>query len=664
MTMDHKHLPNSLIHSASPYLKQHAYNPVDWKEWNRQTLDLANAENKPLLISIGYSACHWCHVMAHESFEDEQTAALMNQHFINVKIDREERPDIDQIYMDAIQLLTGRGGWPLNVFALPGGKPFYGGTYFRREDWKNVLSQISEMWYKEPEKIFAYADNLSNGVLQSNAVKEGEGQWTENDFHLAINQMRQTFDTVHGGLNRAPKFPLPVLYHWALHYQHLFPNAGILQWVSNSVKKMSLGGLYDTLAGGYARYSVDALWKVPHFEKMLYDNGQMLSVLAKTYMVTGEAFLLEKMRETHAFLKNNWQTEDGGLFSAWDADSEGVEGKYYVFTFDEVQELKGASDQVLAYFHITRHGNWEEGKNILFATETPHEFAAALKLDSGIFTAELEQFTQELLKLRNQRVKPGLDDKIICSWNALAATGLLHCYQATGQTEFKDTAIRILSFIESKLWNQGILYRNYRPDGRSIPGFLEDYVYFAEALTTAYQCTFEPPYLTLANRLIETVLNQFHQSDSPFMVFNPDAEGELYYKKTDLGDDVIPSANAVLCELLLVHGFYFNRPEWSEKAAAMLYSVRNQAVSNPAWHCRWLSVALLQQQGINQLTYVGDGLKSLLGNYLPHTIVCQPSPDIPLTASKSDASAGYYLCRNYECFEPETDFDKVWSRLF
>lgn len=658
------HPLNNLAKASSPYLKQHAHNPVQWNEWGMEALEKARAENKPLLISIGYSACHWCHVMAHEVFENEESAAIMNAHFINIKIDREERPDIDQVYMDAIQMLTGRGGWPLNIFALPDGRPFHGGTYFPKKDWDSILNQLNDLWQNKPETIYEYASRLAEGIKISNNPTYKKTDWTENDFHYAIHQFKSTWDMEWGGFNRAPKFPLPVVYKFALHYFHLYHDPEVLNWIMLSVKRMSLGGLYDRVGGGYSRYSVDARWHAPHFEKMLYDNGQLLSLLAETYMVTNDAFLAAKIEETHQFILEEWQSPEGGLYSALDADSEGEEGKYYCYTGEDLTRIGLPDESLLKYFNLTQNGNWEHGKNILFATQTPHEFAQAENIPTALFETELKDFLTRLKTERTARIKPGLDDKILTSWNALAATGLLKCYQATGNKRYLETAEKILAFVESKLWIEGQLYRNYKDGKATIPAFLEDYVLLAESLTLAYQLTFKDAYLLKAYEIVSHILQNFNQPENPFYVFNPDPDGELFVKKTDLGDDVIPSANSVLCELLLKHSFYFEKQEWREIALTMLQNIRSQVLQGPAWYSNWLCAAMLFNSGINQLTVVGNSETILKGNYIPNTILAGPSAQIPLSAGKLDAKEGFYICRDFECFATETDEGKVLERLF
>ena len=664
MSSDKAPKTNLLANASSPYLQQHAHNPVQWYEWGKEALAMAKAENKPLLISIGYSACHWCHVMAHEVFENEESAAIMNAHFVNIKIDREERPDIDQIYMDAIQMLTGRGGWPLNIFALPDGRPFHGGTYFPKRDWDQIVNQLASLWEKNPETVYDYAVKLVEGIKIHSTPELGKTTWTENDFHYAAQNLKSSWDMEWGGFNRAPKFPLPTVYKFALHYFHLYHDPQILDWVALTVKRMNLGGLYDTVGGGYARYSVDAKWHAPHFEKMLYDNAQLLALLAELYMITGDAFLVTRMEQTHAFLKEEWVTPEGGLYSALDADSEGEEGKYYCYTWADLNRIGMPDKNIIQYFNLTPQGNWEHGKNILFATLTPQEFAKAQGIEIKPFNEALTLFLDTLKSERKIRVKPGLDDKILTSWNAMAATGLLKCYAATNDRGYLETALAILHFIEIKLWVNGILYRNYKNEKATIPAFVEDYVMLAEALTEAYQHTANDSWLVKAKEIIQVILSGFSVTGSPFLVFNQDTEGELFIKKTDLGDDVIPSANSVLCELLLKHAFYFEWPEWRQLAMDMLENIRNQAMKGPAWYSRWLCAAMLYNSGINQLTAVGMQTSISSGHFLPNTILVYPSSIVPLASSKTDMAPGYYICRDFECFAPETDSAKAINRLF
>ncbi len=656
--------PNHLANASSPYLQQHANNPVQWHEWGKEALDKAKAENKPLLISIGYSACHWCHVMAHEVFENEESAVIMNAHFINIKIDREERPDIDQIYMDAIQLINGRGGWPLNIFALPDGRPFHGGTYFPLKDWNTVVTQLNDLWMKSPSVIYEYATKLTEGLKANQNLNVQKSEWTESDFQTAINTFKSRWDLDWGGFKGAPKFPLPVVYKFAMHYDHLYNDAEVRNWVVLSLNRMSLGGLYDTVGGAYSRYSVDEKWHAPHFEKMLYDNGQLLSLLADTFMLTQDAFFVVKIKETHQFIVDEWQSAEGGLYSALDADSEGEEGKYYCYTWDDLTRMDLPSERILKYFKLTQIGNWEHHKNILFATQTPQEFAQAEKIPMALFEKELQAFLNTLKKEREGRIKPGLDDKILTSWNALAATGLLKCYAATSETHYLATAEKILDFIQQFLHVEGHLFRNYKNGKAVIPAFLEDYVLYAEALTAAYQLTFKEDYLLKAHEVICHVLQNFGQTDSPFYLFNADQEGELFVKKTDLGDDVIPSANSVLCELLIKHSYYFDKREWLTMANNMLQSIHSKALKGPAWYSNWLSAAMLINLGLNQVTIVGHSNACIFGNYWPNTIFVGESKSIPLAASKFGAQSGYYVCTNFECLAPLFTTEALKEKLY
>lgn len=664
MSQSNPNHTNALIHASSPYLLQHAHQPVDWYEWGPTALEKAKSENKPLLISIGYSACHWCHVMAHEVFDDPEMAAIMNEHFVNIKIDREERPDIDQIYMDTLQILTGRGGWPLNIFVLPDGRPFYGGTYFPKKDWAAILEQLTGLWYQKPDTVYEYASRLTEGIKQNYQFKQTKSDWVETDFHEAIKQYKATWDPIDGGLKRAPKFPLPVIYKFALHYFHIYHDPEVLEWILTSLHKMSLGGLYDTVAGGYARYSVDGIWMVPHFEKMLYDNAQILGVLAETYMITADELLKSRMDQTLAFLNRELTAHEGGLYAALDADSEGVEGLFYCYTYAQLEQTNALNQNLVTYFNLKVEGNWEHGLNILHANITPQQFAKDNNLNTLEFLNEINAFTQQLMQMRATRVRPGLDDKILTSWNALAVTGLIKCYKATGNMAYLEKAEIVTRFLTTNLWVDGVLYRNFKNGTCSIPGFLEDYAFLAEALTELYQVTFKSEYLVNAKDLLIHITTHFSKPGQPYFVFNPDPEKELFASKTDLGDDVIPCANSCICNLLFKHAFYFNKPEWRELAIEMLSYMRTSAMQAALWHANWLSSAMLLVNGVNQLSIVGTNDHEISGAYLPNTILAKPNNDIPLTEHKSEMPAGYYLCRDFECYAPETNFETVAKRLY
>ncbi|MAY84322.1 MAG: thioredoxin domain-containing protein, partial [Flavobacteriales bacterium] len=457
---------NRLIEASSPYLLQHAYNPVDWRAWNEESLQAAKDQDKPILISIGYSACHWCHVMEKESFEDDSVAKIMNEHFICIKVDREERPDIDHLYMDATQLMTGKGGWPLNCFALPNGKPFYGGTYFPKDQWINVLNQLADVYKNEREKVEEYAEKLSQG-LQEQSVIEIEDIPEEFNSEILMSSVRnwkQNFDTVDGGSNYAPKFPMPNNYQFLLQYLQFYPDREVETQLKLSLEKMAMGGIYDQIGGGFARYSTDMEWKVPHFEKMLYDNAQLIALYSQAYKKYKDPLYEKVVRQTIAFMKRELMDESAAFYSALDADSEGEEGKFYVWEIEELKKAFNEDDLKLLseYYNINEKGEWE-GKYILLKTERDEAIAQRLGIEISELKSRMEKLEEQLMKIRSERVRPGLDDKSLTSWNALNINGLLEAYEAFGDKEYLKMATACGNFIaKSQMKSDGSLYHSYK----------------------------------------------------------------------------------------------------------------------------------------------------------------------------------------------------------
>ncbi|MBA2407111.1 MAG: thioredoxin domain-containing protein, partial [Chitinophagales bacterium] len=434
---------NHLIHESSPYLLQHAHNPVNWYAWNDETLKKARDENKLLLVSIGYSACHWCHVMEHESFEDEKTAQIMNEHFICIKIDREERPDIDQVYMTAVQLMTGRGGWPLNCIALPDGRPVYGGTYFPKEQWNDVLLNLANLYETDPEKAEEYADKLTTGIQQAEIVKSNteKPEFSLSLLNETVAAWKGHFDTKEGGSDYAPKFPLPNNYRFLLRYAHEVKDEAVMKQVELSLRKMAFGGIYDQIGGGFARYSTDSLWKVPHFEKMLYDNAQLVSLYSEAYQATKEPLYKQVVYETLEWVKREMTNEEGAFYSALDADSESEEGKFYVWTKAELQQILGSDFNLFSdYYNVNRTGYWEHDNYILLRDKTDEEFAKENKMDFSALQKKIEELKVKMLDVREKRVRPGLDDKTLTSWNAMMMRGYADAYMVFGEKEFLDAA--------------------------------------------------------------------------------------------------------------------------------------------------------------------------------------------------------------------------------
>ena len=448
MESEHKYT-NDLIHETSPYLLQHAHNPVNWMPWGDKALKKAEAGNKLMLVSVGYAACHWCHVMEHESFEDSTVAAMMNEHFVCIKVDREERPDVDQIYMDAVQLMTGSGGWPLNCVTLPDGRPIWGGTYFPKENWVNILQQLADLWQNKPEEAYGYAERLTHAVKQMDAIVPVENPqpfvWT--DIDSVLDPWKPSFDMVEGGRNRAPKFPLPNNWLFLMRAEHFRPDPAIAEAVDLTLKKIAWGGIYDHLGGGFARYSVDKYWKVPHFEKMTYDNGQLVSLYAEAFQRKADPLYKRVVYETIEYTDREMTSPEGGFYSSLDADSEGEEGKFYVWTKKEISDVLGDdAGWFCEYYQVTERGNWEHGNNVLIMGKSPVEFATEKGMSEDELLQKLEVAKAKLFETRSKRIRPGLDDKILTSWNALMLKGYVDAYRVFRDDRFLKVALRNANF--------------------------------------------------------------------------------------------------------------------------------------------------------------------------------------------------------------------------
>jgi hypothetical protein len=655
-------MPNHLLHESSPYLQQHIENPVDWYPWGEEALQKAKAQNKPLLVSIGYAACHWCHVMAHESFEDEQVAQLMNEHFVCIKVDREERPDVDKIYMDAVMLMTGRGGWPLNAIALPDGRPIYGGTYFRKDQWMSALQQVADFYQQDAARAQEYATELVSAMSQMDMVElpSEVGAFTENEVTAIAGELLQQVDREWGGRNvQANKFPLPLNHRFMLRMAHFQGDAELQDAVNTSLEKMALGGIYDQLGGGFARYSVDPYWKVPHFEKMLYDNGQMLSLYAEAYLQQPRPLYQRVLTQTIEFVQRELTAPNGGFYASLDADSEGVEGKFYTWTYPEAVELLGDDLQPFAdYYNLQPAGNWEEGRNILFALETEAAYAERWKLDLAQFQADNQRGREVLLAARASRIRPGLDDKLLASWNGLMLNGLVDAYRALQDPPILDLALRNAAFIRDHLAEGTQLYRSHQPAGRRIPGFLDDYANVIAALINLYQVTFDEQWLAQADGHLQAVLTYFDDPETGLFFYTSEAGETLVRRKTERQDDVIPASNSVLAHSLLTLGVLLDRPDYRERAEHMVAVMKNDLVKLPMWHSHWGELMLrfyVPQQEIAVLGAEARAFRlALEAPYGPNRLFAgstEPSK-LPLLQDRFEAQTTIYVCQDYACQLP------------
>ncbi len=662
---------NALIHASSPYLLQHAHNPVNWVEWSEETLQRAKNEDKMILVSIGYSACHWCHVMEHESFENEEVAELMNQHFICIKVDREERPDIDQIYMDAVQLLTGRGGWPLNCFALPDGRPLHGGTYFPIDQWKKTLQSIADFYQTRKEEAFQYAAELTSGINKLDHIIPVENTEIKLEtIDNAVGNWSKNFDLIYGGYNWAPKFPMPNNWAFYLQYYKQSNNPLYLDAVIKTLDGMANGGIFDQIEGGFARYSTDLYWKAPHFEKMLYDNGQLMGLYANAYKLTKNNLYKDIVYKTHQFLQHELTHETGLFYSALDADSEGVEGKYYIWTRQELVSILGEDEPLFSiYYSVDAYGNWEHGANILYKTRSHEE----LEKLTGKTIIEIEQIIEKcnalLLTERNKKTKPGLDDKVITSWNALMISGYCEAFKAFGEKEFYATAQKSLDSILQHLWVDKTLYRIYKNGKISIPGFAEDYACLTKALIDFYQISFDEKYLIKANELMELSMSYFYSEEKKLFYFKSNTDAALIARKLDLTDDVIPSANSIFGHCLQALSFYFSNNHYEKMVDDMLLLVQQKFAKTTSSYTNWMQLSLNKIQGVKQIVIAGPEAKNYFAqlnqNYLPNTLFALAAEQsvIPLVKDKLpiENKTTIYVCQDKTCGLPVFSLENLIS---
>ncbi|MCK5776593.1 MAG: thioredoxin domain-containing protein, partial [Bacteroidales bacterium] len=541
---------NHLINETSPYLLQHAHNPVDWYPWGEESLKKAKDEHKLILISIGYSACHWCHVMEHESFEDEEIAKVMNAHFVCIKVDKEERPDVDQVYMNAVHLMQGQGGWPLNCFALPDGSPVYGGTYFPPQKWLQTLKSLHLSYKENHHKFENYAQTLLNGIKQSDIIKvKSEAVlFEEEKIHEVFENLSHSFDMKEGGFGKAPKFPLPIGLEFCMAYGYVYNHKKANDFLFLTLDKMAHGGIYDQIGGGFSRYSVDDIWKAPHFEKMLYDNAQLVSLYAKAYKINKSPLYKNIVAQSLSFIKREMTQAEGGFYSALDADSEGVEGKYYLWTKAEIDALlKDDASLFCDYYGVLEQGNWEDGQNILMRNHQYHHWAKKYQLSDKDLEDLIRNFNNKLFLERQKRISPGLDDKIITAWNALMLKGYIDAYTAIGDAEYLEIAEKNADFLWFKLSDtEGKLFRTYKDGTAKINGFLDDYASTIDAFLALYQITFKEEYLERASLLLDYCQKNFLHTDSQMYYYTQKEAQLLVARKMEISDNVIPASNSIM----------------------------------------------------------------------------------------------------------------------
>ena len=667
---------NSLINESSPYLLQHAHNPVNWYAWGDEAISLAKQQDKVILVSIGYSACHWCHVMEKESFENEAIAALMNEHFICIKIDREERPDLDHIYMDAVQAISGSGGWPLNVFLTPDTKPFYGGTYyppiraFNRTSWPDVLQNISSSWKEKRSEIEAQADNLTNHISQANnftgntsIVNINANDFTVAQCHSMFNTIMQTADKVWGGFGNAPKFPQTFTIKFLLQYQHLTGNKEALEQALLSIDKMLAGGIYDHIDGGLARYSTDKEWLAPHFEKMLYDNALLVDLLCDAWQITRHTKYKFAIEHTIAFIKKELLHPQGGFYAALDADSEGVEGKYYVWQKAEIETLLGNDATIFcAYFNITSEGNWEES-NILRTLQPLDQFCLLNQLISADFKIVIDNCITKLAAVRAERIKPALDDKIILSWNALMLKAIAKAAVMLQNASFHQLALTNFNFLIanfSKEVNSFELLHTYKNGIAKYSAFLDDYAFLIEACLEMYYLDFDTIYLQKAKDYTNYVVDNFSDAENIFFLYTNQHQSDIILRKKEIYDGAIPSGNSIMATNLLRLSVIFDEAAWKQRSFNMLMTIENAVLKFPGSHGFWASLLQTNVFNINEIAVIGLNShiisNNILYNYIPYKVLlssqCENDLLLLLRNKPVTTQTLIYLCKNFTCLQP------------
>lgn len=669
---------NELHSETSPYLLQHANNPIYWKAWNEQALAKAKEENKLIIVSIGYSACHWCHVMEHESFEDEEVAAVMNKDFISIKVDREERPDVDATYMKAVQIMTGQGGWPMNAVLLPDGRPIWGGTYFKKENWIATLEQLQDLYATQPEKVTDYAKKLLNGIQSLVLLGENttEGIAPISNMEPLIEKWSRSFDWEFGGYARAPKFMMPNNYLFLQRYGHQEKRQDILDFVDLTLTRMAYGGLFDTLDGGFSRYSVDMKWHVPHFEKMLYDNGQLMSLYAEGYKRTKNSLYKEVIEKTHRFIQKELTDTTGAFYSALDADSLNEkghleEGAFYVWEKQELKDLlKEDFDLFTTVFNINEFGYWEDGHFVLIQNEAIEKLANDANITVDALQNKKEQWEKLLYEVRETRSKPRLDDKTLTSWNAIMLKGYVDAYKALGNDEYLTAAYRNAQFITDTLWHSdGYLWRTYKNGTVKIKGFLEDYALTADAFIALYEATLEEKWLLYTKQLTDYALENFYDENQQFFAYTSAKEEQLIAAHFETEDNVIPASNSVMANVLYKLSVLFDNTYYEKTALQMLHLIIPN-LDYPSAFSNWLNLWLNLSPQNRELAVCGTNavleIKKINSYYLPYVITAGSTTEstIPFLSNRFvQDELLFYICQNKACGLPLTTSEETLNTL-
>jgi len=655
--------PNHLIKENSPYLLQHAYNPVDWYPWGTVALDKAREQNKLLVISIGYAACHWCHVMESESFDDDEVADAMNRDFVSVKVDREERPDIDQVYMAAAYTTTGRGGWPLNVIALPDQRPLFAGTYFSKHDWLHILEYFADIHQTHPEELILQASEIGKGMKRQQHVPFSVDTDTLDRIipDDIFATWKQDLDFVYGGTHGAPKFPMPANLDFLLKFGIRHQNVKAIDYVWLTLDKMAMGGIYDHLGGGFSRYSVDVFWHVPHFEKMLCDNAQLISLYSRAYSVSQKVAYKKIVEESIAFIECELMSPEGLFYASLDADSGETEGAFYAWTIEEIRKYLGDDPGIfLAYYSCEEKGNWEHGLNVLRKSMNDDEFAEKHGLTPDQLSAFIETWNKQLFTVRSNRVRPATDDKILTCWNALMISALVDAAKVFNKPHWLNRAIDSANFYRQHITERkGKLWRNSKANSFAIPGFLDDYCFLIKTFLDIYQSTFEEKWLFSADILTREVMLHFSVEDGLFFRLSSDEEPRLIQETIELSDNVIPSSNSQMARNLYVLGHLLDHEGYLSRSEKMLKKMVPQIKQNPSFHANWATLLADHITGPTSISIFGDEslllLKEFDGHYLPDVIFSGNHPGTsPHVGDKAHDSGKtqIYVCHGKTCFSP------------
>ena len=654
-------MANLLVHESSPYLLQHANNPVNWRSWNDETLSLAKSQNKLMLISIGYSACHWCHVMEKQCFENQEAARIMNKYFICVKVDREERPDIDAVYMQALQLMSGQGGWPLNCFTLPDGRPVFGGTYFPLEKWMSVLENLQQLFETNLSAMQEYAERLMKGIQQTQIYKVPEKTEVDNNAILieSLAHWKKHFDLKDGGTQRVPKFPMPCNYLFLLIYGNINKEKELLSHVFTTLDKMSMGGIFDQLGGGFARYSTDGIWKVPHFEKMLYDNAQLVSLYSMAHQLTSEVNYKMIIEKTLAFVSELLCGDDGQFYSALDADSEGEEGKYYVWKNEELQNLLGVHFELFCkYYNVNELGYWEHENYILLRVQKDEDFCLANNINVDDLILNKSKWEDILLRVRRNRTAPGLDDKTLTSWNALMLKAYVDAYLALNKKDYLELAEKNANFIlQHQIYDKKQLYHSYKNGKSTINGFLEDYAFTAQAFIALYAANGDEKWLTKAKVLVDNAIENFYDANDGLFYFNSMIDTPLITRQKEVQDNVIPSSNAIMANVLFDLGIYFEQDKYIEMSKKMCAHFYHEITNYGSAYACWallllrlnkpvLQIAIPQKEYRETLIAIHQKYRINLFTYALHRAAA-----LPFVEDKKDREY-FYVCADKVCSLP------------